>query len=198
MKGLKTYWRTALIAALFILGLVFILHREPADSDLYLWDLKAEQVASIEVAAEGSRIRLTSTDGRWSWEEAGRSIPIDDKKFSWRLEMILHPRADGRLDIEAGESPKDSRYGLKPSMETIVITDTNGQQFRLLVGSRTPLQRHYYVRLPEQSAIRLVPVSILAPLLQLKKEDVTTTDTTVLHEGIREEDSPGPAQSPRQ
>ena len=198
MKYLTTYWRTALIAILFIAVLVFMLKRGPRDDSVYLWDLKAEQIASIQVEREGSAIRLSVADGHWSWEEADRSIAIDDEKFNWRLEMLLHPQVESRLDITADQTDVNARYGLKPSEEQIVITDKSGRQYRLAIGSRTPLQRHYYVRLPQESAILLIPVAVLTPLLQLKREDVSIAEATELHEDIPEGDFPAPAQSPPQ
>lgn len=198
IKGLKTYWRTLLLAALFIVVLLVVMKRRSADDGFHLWDLQPEQITAIAVRNQESQFNLTFTDGRWSWQDKDQSIPLDDEKFKWRLATLLHPHVESRLELEDKTQGLAKRYGLEPSQGELVMMEKSGLDHRLLIGNRTPLQRHYYVRLPGETAILLLPVSSLAPLIEMQLQDVAVAETTESPARIPEEESLLPEQSPPQ
>lgn len=177
----------AVIITALVIVLVTLRNRPPEESAptegasagerTTLYEIGRAEIARIVVQVGSERYALMQ-DG----EEFAPVYPYDVAFVQSRVDRIVGAaeRLSARRTI--AEAPQEyAEYGLQEPQASLTIEQTNGDVTELMIGSQTPAQDSYYVRLADEPSVYAVYNTWITPLFytldQLRRKQVPQINT---------------------
>ena len=102
--------------------------------DRLVWQMAAEQITAISLAAGAERLELAKQNDRWQYT-ADPLVKIDSAKVSNFLNSISQLQADKYAAYAPAGPADDKRFGLDKPWFTLTLTDVDGGSRQLVVSS---------------------------------------------------------------
>lgn len=169
----RSLWTLASLI-IFISLLVWALWWKPDESMNSLWSIDFDDVVQIEIQSRGARNFIVQKEKDvWWGEDSKKRVELDKDRVRERFSSLCQLKSDRVLGNKEQERSALKSYGLEPPERVLIFTLTDGGEHALLIGTKTPLGRHYYVQLVEEGPIHMIPAfhlrDDLADLEELRK-----------------------------
>ncbi len=151
------YVRTGILVAALCVALVFLFRQGPESDLLHLWELDFTQLEKLAVNMDQVDYSLQRGPEHWQLQQGETHQNIEAARVLPWLQQLLHPHAKSVLG-GAKTAVKDyTTYGLQPA-QGMILLKSSGQEHRLLIGYKTPIQDNYYVQVAGEPAVYLFSV----------------------------------------
>lgn len=170
----KSYIRTIIFAFLFLSLLALVLWKGPEEGPhIHVLSLQLEAIQKVTVHGPDTTFYLERDGETWSFVRDDQRVTADNEKVRSEFYPLGHLDAESKLELDRIDADTWAPYGLKEPVYRVEILLGDGVSHHLLIGDRSPLQDHFYVRLDNVSAIYLISTYHLQPMLRWSIEDFT-------------------------
>lgn len=171
---------TLLALVLLIAGFWYVksqdFFREPATTQLPLFDLLTDQVDTIDLQYEDQAITLTRSEDGAGWtDQELLAYPLDSKKIENWLTGMLAATDDGVVEEAIPGNLAD--FGLEPPARKLTVTLADGTEQTIQVGNEMPVRGHHYLIKSGESKLYQISNE---PLDTLFRDRLYFTDTRVM------------------
>jgi len=161
MRQMRRLIPTFLLLIVFIAGYVyasthdFFRTKQENTEAVPLITMQAQDIDSIMIAGEGSRVSLHKKGEQWEMLEP-RPYPLNSYPINDWISIVTKAKADS---IVEGEAANLGKYGLDKPTWVFQATGANGIRHNLKIGNETPISGTYYAMVDDNNKVYQVPAT---------------------------------------
>jgi hypothetical protein len=126
-----------------------------------VFDLKAEEIARLDIVDAGKTATVERTDGGWRLVEPAAQ-ETDARRIDNAVTAIAKLTATRKLE----DATDLNSYGLAAPTGKLTLTMKDGASHELLLGAKTPDNSAQYVKRADSPAIFVAPTFAISDLLR--------------------------------
>lgn len=161
MRQMRRLIPTFLLLIVFIAGYVyasthdFFRTKQENSEVVPLITMQAQDVDSLMIAGEGSRVSLHKKGEQWEMLEP-RPYPLNSYPINDWISIMTQAKADS---IVEGEAANLGKYGLDKPTWVFQATGANAIKHNLKIGNETPISGTYYAMVDDNNKVYQVSAS---------------------------------------
>lgn len=161
MRQMRRLIPTFLLLIVFIAGYVyasthdFFRTKQESMEAVPLITMQAQDIDSVMIAGEGSRVSLHKKGEQWEMLEP-RPYPLNSYPINDWTSIMTQAKADS---IVEGEVANLGKYGLDKPTWVFQATGANGIRHNLKIGNETPISGTYYAMVDDNNKVYQVSAS---------------------------------------
>lgn len=129
---------------------------EAENASIQLMDLTEDDIAAFSYQYNGETITFVKEDGTW-YLDSDREFPVKQSSIEGKLSSVASTTASREIEISEDNL---SDYGLDEPVNTITVTDSEGNKTILEIGDQNGTSSEYYCRLNESNKVYMISSSL--------------------------------------
>lgn len=129
---------------------------EAENASIELLDMGADDITGFSYQYEGETIAFVKEDGTW-YLDSDRDFPVTQSSIEGKLSSVASTTASRKIEISEDNL---ADYGLDEPVNTITITDSEGNETVLEIGDQNGTSSEYYCRFNESDQVYMISSSL--------------------------------------
>lgn len=129
---------------------------EAENASIELLDITADDIDKFSYEYNGETITFVKEDGTW-YLDSDRDFPVKQTSIEGKLSSVASTTASREIEISEDNL---ADYGLDEPVNTITVTDNNGNETIFEIGDQNGTSSEYYCRLNESNKVYMISSSL--------------------------------------
>lgn len=166
MKNKQTMKMTAAVIVLVVVVAAYfgitMWNKAEADKEdednasIQLLDVGADAIAKFSYKYNGETVTFVKEDGTW-YLDSDREFPVKQTSIEGKLSSVASTTASRKIEISEDNL---ADYGLDEPVNTISITDSEGNETTFEIGDQNGTSSEYYCRLNGTNQVYMISSSL--------------------------------------